>query len=278
MIRKVAWLIPVVLMACSKETKLLQDDYNKDDSIEEIEVPVQSDSCFLGDKIMAWKKGEPVWRRDNFNSRDSIHRSEIESLYSNYMIQNFEGDFVIIQNKKQYRNARIFTRIIQFDQNGYQKNDYTYYDLRLAYIKRAFGDIVLAMDDPEFDTHASPTYWTCQTLLLTDELDTLKNARELGRYGAIRHDGMNIDGSQLILNFHLDVGCTICSEGDRKYCVRLDENFEFITAEYTMTGDSGNYSHITTKQLLLDTKHRWTTNYHDIKEKRRREKSETPKH
>ena len=207
-------------------------------------IPEQSENCLLGEKIVAYKDSLnkenkliqiPVWRKDNFNQNDSVHISDIPSLYSNYKIELIEENLVLIQTKKLYDEAKTFTRFIKFDSEGFQMYDITFYDKKMGQIEFIKGAYILILENPSVSTDAyqlknvddyAPSFYK-----LTSKLKVEKIIIEpkKGMYRSLIE--MNKTNPGLSIKFQVIEGCNGCQDSFWSYQVFLDDSYKFVSTE-----------------------------------------------
>ncbi|NOQ71435.1 MAG: hypothetical protein GQ574_05515 [Crocinitomix sp.] len=205
--------------------------------------PIQSDSCLLGEKILFYEDslatdGEiikvPVWRQDNFNVLDSLHISDVERLYSNYEIEFYENNEVVIQTKKLYLDAKIFTRLIKFNQMGYQINDTTFYNYRLFELKVDSKIKIITLNPPTVATPANQIRskdFTAKTLILGENFELIKEVIEPNRGLFCGFTGAKVKAKDtLLLNFQVVEVCYGCYDDFWWYNVMINSEGEFLDA------------------------------------------------
>ncbi len=233
--------------------------------------PIQSDSCLLGDKILYYEDSVgangvvhqvPVWRRDNFNVHDSLHISDVGDLYANYQIDFYKENGVVIQTKKLYSHAKIFTRLIEFNENGYQNWDTTIYNRTLGELIEFQSFMVVVLDHATVSTPAhrlQENDYASKIIILDQNYKLIKVVQEQHRGLSSSFGGADvISEDALKLNFTVVEGCYGCMDNFWGYSLVMNQKGILIDAKVSppILG-SAAYAVPTSEELLIQEKLLW---------------------
>jgi hypothetical protein len=235
----------VFLFACEKAD---QQTYNSRSS--STFNPIQSDSCLLGEKILFFEDSMglddivheiPVWRQDNFNVHDSLHINDVKRLYSNYDVELYKNQIAIINTKKLYNNARIFTRLIQFNSDGYQIHDTTFYNYVLYEFQMVDNLIIMELHPPSVATPANRARsidLSSKTVIFNEKLELIKEVKEPNWGLLTSYSKAELVNPGLIkLKFQVVEMCYGCFDEFWWYAVVINSKGDFQDA-YIISPDS----------------------------------------
>lgn len=260
------FLLVVFIVGCQKEEI---SQYNQRSSYSFN--PIQSDSCLLGEKILYFEDSIsedgvvhqiPVWRLDNFNVHDSLHISDVSRMYANYQIDFYKENAVVIQTKKLYSHAKLFTRLIEFDENGYQNWDTTIYNRTLGELIEFQNFMVVVLDHPKVSTRAyklQESDYASKIIILDQNHDLIKVVDEQRRGLSSSFGGADvISEDALKLNFTVVEGCYGCMDNFWGYSLVLNQEGKLIDAIVSPPIlASAAYEVPTSEELLVQEKLLW---------------------
>ncbi len=253
----------IFLFACREELQVYQT------RTPIIFAPIQSDSCLLGEKIIGFEDSiskhsavsVPIWRADNFNTLDSLHISDVERLYSNYHVDFVSANTVIIQTEKLYTHARTFTRLIEFNEDGYQIADTTFYNYTLGELINYEKIKILILEHPKVSTVAHQISWgnyTESIVFLDEKYHLLKAVQEPKRGLETKYFKTNqISHDSIEITFQVIEGCGGCFDDFWKYTIVVNPDGELLDAYVSEDNTSRSYHPPTNEELKLEESEIW---------------------
>jgi len=164
---------------------------------------------------------------NNFHDDILLKPEQLKSAYRFYNVQQIEGDnLYVITQKKTYNRARLFSRLIKFNNNSVQTNAITINDFELTSYNRIDEGYILGLND--FRHGAS--YWffsdkpySCKVLFLNSDLE-IKG--EFHAHIESTHlVEVNQDERGVYAAFELHLGCDECFDSFCTYAVYFDKDY-----------------------------------------------------
>ncbi len=166
-------------------------------------------------------------RTNNFHDDILLDPEQLKNAYRYYNVQQIEDDNVyVITQKKTYNQARLFSRLIKFDNNSVQTNAITVNDFELTSYNRIEEGYILGLND--FCHGASFYYfsdepYSCKVLFLNNDL------KIIGDYHAHLESThlveVNQDEDGIYAAFELHLSCDECFDAFCTYAVYFDATF-----------------------------------------------------
>jgi hypothetical protein len=182
-------------------------------------------------------------RANNFHDGDSLTPDQLSKFYKNYVVTKLDVVHLYsITPKKYYSFARMFTRLIKYNEKNIQTANLTIDDFELVSIKKVNSGYILALNRPWYG--ASPDYFTytkCASKLvwINNELDVQQDFQIFDNSTTLLkvHTASN---NETIASFHCQTGCTGCYDDFYSYDVYFNENNEAVKLEIISQTDYMN--------------------------------------
>lgn len=164
-------------------------------------------------------------RPDNFTDDINLAPEELDSAYKNYKVIKLAENLYCIRPKKYYDYARVFSRLILFDQNAEQKHAITINDFELTDFEITNTGYVLGMNDFGLgSTHLfTDTTYSIRIVWLDKQLNITGNYQAF--LESTQLDSVKQTPQGLIATFELHVGCDECENGYVLYDVLFNNRF-----------------------------------------------------
>lgn len=191
-------------------------------------------------------------RANNFRDGDSLLPVQLSQFYKNYVvIKVVDDNLYIIKPKKSYLFARMFTRLIKYNDKNTQIANLTLNDFDLVSVTKVNSGYILALNRPWYG--ASQDYFTdskstAKLVWINNELK-VQNDFQIFDNSTTLLKVQTSSNNETIASFHCQTGCSICYDDFYSYDVYFNENNEAIKLE--MTGEH-DYLDINTDSLLFE--------------------------
>ncbi len=163
-------------------------------------------------------------RKENFDLIDSITIDNIDLFYSNYHVWDIDTTYTIINPVKLYHNARIFSRLLKFNELGEQINSITFYNYQIKEVLRYNNKVLIGLNSGKNGNRYSKTNYTCRFVLLDKNFNILwiKEQKKIGMQSHIL-TGF-VQKENFAFNIEVIDICGGCYDHWWKYLLEINEN------------------------------------------------------
>jgi|GEM_PF-2822207 len=164
-------------------------------------------------------------RLNDFDDDKDLLPSQLKSSYINYNVEQLkESSIYRVTQKKQYDNARPFTRLIKYDANNVQSQVLTINDLMFnGSLKTKEGNFILSFSDPIYGARFNYNLPVCKLVLVDQELNVINEIDIFYKDAFYNSTRLTEDGYIVQMEFHL--ACSMCNSHFCIFEIELDKNF-----------------------------------------------------